>query len=267
LTTSPVTYGEYLKIPQLLALQQCRSRPAEHDELLFLLVHQAFELWFKLILHELDDAVRLMDRGEEEDVWEAVRRLERVQAVQRLFVPQIHVLETMTPLDFYRFRDHLKPASGFQSVQFREVEFLCGLKNERLLELCGGSDDERARLRRRFEGPTLGDAFYGLLRRHGFDVGGDATRTRRELLRLYRAAADHRALHTLAERLLDLDEWLQLWRTHHVRMVERMIGEKAGTGASVNQGLEGARYLRATLDKKALPDLWEMRTELEVEEA
>lgn len=261
-----LTYGSYLKVPELLQLQQLRSDPPQHDETLFIVVHQVYELWFRQILHELDAVIERLDAGQ---VLGAHRLLQRCIEIERILVEQIAVLETMTPMDFLAFRDHLTPASGFQSVQFREIEFVSGLKNPKFLEHYEPGSPERAALERRLEGRTLADAFYALLRRRGFRIpepeaapGGEPDGAARqqlvdELARLYRAVDEHYELFLLAESLLQYDELFTLWRLRHVLMVERMIGNKPGTGGSA-----GAAYLRRTAERKFFPELWEMRSHL-----
>lgn len=261
----PLTYGSYLKVPELLSLQQCRSTPAHHDEPLFIVIHQAYELWFKLILHEVDTAA---ERLAADDVWEARRLLRRVVEIWRVLVAQVSILETMRPQDFLGFRDHLNPASGFQSVQFRELEFALGMKDARVLEALRSEPDEIARLRRRLAAPSLGDAVDELLVRRGFErrpePGASADGASRSedwrlqaLTRIYERPDGHPDLLALCEVLLDIDESIALWRARHVLMVERMIGAKRGTGGS-----EGVGYLRSTLPKRGFPDLWAVRSAL-----
>src|SRR5438477_1826029 len=164
---APLSYNKYLRVQELIELQTCLSSPAHHDELLFITVHQAYELWFKQILHELEAAVASM---KEDRAAEAAHALRRVVEIEKLLIAQIHILETMTPISFLGFRDELNPASGFQSMQFREIEFTSGLKDVGILE--NFRDDEFAydRLKRRFDGPTLGHTFFELLRRRGLDA-------------------------------------------------------------------------------------------------
>ena len=254
-----LTYESYLKVNELIGLQECVSEPRHHDELLFIVIHQAYELWFRQILFELDATVEVMQDG---DAGSAIHWMRRVGVIERLLVQQIHILETMTPVDFLGFRERLNPASGFQSVQFREVEFVSGLKNEGIL--AEFADDPRAteRLRARFDAPGLAEGFRSLLRSHGFEQpeGDDESALEARLAglqRLYERPGDARQLYDLAELLLDHDENFQLWRYHHVRMVERMIGFKIGTGGS-----EGVGYLTSTLKKRFFPDLWTVRTRI-----
>jgi tryptophan 2,3-dioxygenase len=249
----PLTYGQYLKVPELLSLQQGLAEPAHHDEPLFIIIHQVYELWFKLILHELDSATEHVaaDRPTE-----AARLLRRVVEVQRLLVQQVRILETMRPQDFLGFRYHLNPASGFQSVQFRELEFMLGLKDPAMVQRLDCEPEERARLQARLEQPSLPDAFDDLLRRRGLGGEGDDWRLQ-AVVRVYEQAEEHADLNALAEVLIEIDECLALWRAHHIQMVERMIGAKRGTGGSAGVG-----YLATTLAKRAFPDLWTARTHI-----
>ena len=265
---APLSYNKYLRVADLIGLQDCLSDPAHHDELLFITIHQTYELWFKQVLHELDAAVAQMN---DDRAVAAARTLKRVVEIEKILVQQIHILETMTPINFLGFRDELNPASGFQSMQFREIEFISGLKDETLLR--DFHDDEFAykRLEARFQSETLGEAFFTLLRRRGFDAPADDTALDKdERLKLYgrrtRAALevlthfeDRYEEFQLAEEMLEHDEYFSLWRMHHVKMVERMVGTKRGTGGS-----EGVGYLRTTLDKKFFPELWEARTFLDI---
>jgi tryptophan 2,3-dioxygenase len=254
-----LSYSSYLKIPQLLSLQECLSSPAHHDEPLFIVIHQVYELWFKLMIHEVTGVREALDR---DSVRNATRFLRRLIEIQRVLLQQISVLETMTPVDFLQFRDHLNPASGFQSRQFRELEFLSGMKDSRTLEYMLLDDESRAVLRQRLSEPTLQDAFDGVLRRAGFAMPAASapaealSRARLEALRVVYGAPDtHWDLYVLGEAMIEYDENFQLWRFHHVRMVERMIGNKIGTGGS-----EGVRYLASTLPKRCFPELWDVRT-------
>ena len=251
---SKLTYGEYLKVPELLELQKCLSDPESHDELQFIIVHQAYELWFKLILFELDSIIQAIGKG---DVKFAVRLFNRVISIERLLNQQIHILETMSPVDFLRFRDKLNPASGFQSIQFREIEFVSNLKEPGMLAHLKSDPESMARLKKRLEEPTLWDVFLELLERNRFEIPADrnSEKVKQELVRLYENSDQFYDLFLLAEAMIEHDELLGLWRVHHVRMVERMIGNKIGTGGS-----EGVRYLATTLMKKSFPELWDLRT-------
>ncbi len=237
-----LSYGAYLKVPELLRLQQGLS--AEHDELLFIVAHQVYELWFKVVLFELEAA---RDRIDADDIFFARHHLKRVYVIEKLLVEQIDVLETMSPQDFLAFRSKLAPASGFQSVQFREIEFLSGLKEPKYVARLEATDEEMSRLRKRLEEPTLDDAFGALLQRRGSP----------SLLDVFRDRERYGDLFDLCEALLDHDETFALWRSRHVLMVERQIGSKTGTGGST-----GAQYLRSTLNKRFYPELWEIRSQL-----
>jgi tryptophan 2,3-dioxygenase len=249
----PLSYGSYLKVDELLALQQPLSQPPHHDEMLFIVIHQVYELWFKQLLHEIDGIARSLDR---DDLLRVTKGFRRVHTIQRLLEQQVDILETMTPQEFNQFRDHLNPASGFQSVQFRELEFACGLRRTDVLRWIELDDAARARLQQRADSPSLYDRVKALLRRRGFTVD-----TSQELvaafLQIYRNEAAHYDLYLLLEDLIEFDERLLLWRGRHVRMVERMIGQRIGTGGS-----PGAAYLEKTLQYRLFPELWEVRTYL-----
>jgi tryptophan 2,3-dioxygenase len=254
-----LTYGSYLQLEQLLASQQLESDPAAHDELLFITIHQVYELWFKQLLHEATAARdAMLDAGSDSDrVWWAQHLLQRMHVIERVLVQQVDVLETMTPQDLLQFRQTLAPASGFQSVQFRELEFLSGAKDPSFVERFRGlTASETQRLRARLEEPTLWDAFLHVLACRGLAVGDDA-----EITESVRRAAHDRSAYAdvwaLAEALLQHDELAASWRARHVVMVERMIGSKTGTGGST-----GAHYLRSRLDLRYYPLLWELRSHL-----
>ncbi|RBQ17038.1 tryptophan 2,3-dioxygenase [Spongiactinospora rosea] len=244
-----LSYGAYLRLPDLLAQQVPQS--SAPDELLFITVHQVYELWFKLLLHELEQARDAMAEGE---LWLAGHKFRRVHAIERVLVEQVEVLETMTPQDFLEFRALLAPASGFQSVQFRELEFLSGAKDAAYLErFRGASDAEVARLRRRLSEPTLWDAYLTALSRRGLPISDDEIME--SLLTVARDRGSHDDLWRLAEDLLTHDETAAHWRMRHVQMVERQIGTKSGTGGST-----GAPYLRGRTLLHYFPLLWELRS-------
>jgi tryptophan 2,3-dioxygenase len=249
-----LTYGSYLQLPALLAAQQLKSEPPAHDELLFITIHQVYELWFQQLLHEASTARNAICDGLD---WWALHLLSRMHVIERLLIEQVDVLETMTPQDFLQFRQQLAPASGFQSVQFRELEFLSGAKDPLFVERFRGlTAEEMRRLRIRLAEPSLWDAFLSFLTRRGLDAGSDAAIT--ESLRT--AAHDRTSygdVWQLAEALLQHDELAAGWRARHVTMVERMIGSKTGTGGS-----SGAEYLRSRLDLRYYPVLWELRSVL-----
>ena len=272
MSTQRLTYGSYLKIPDLLELQQPVSEPQHHDEMLFIVVHQVHELWFKQILHELGHIRRTLGTGR---VLPALKSFKRVHAMQRVLIEQIDVLETMTPQEFNAFRNLLRPASGFQSVQFREIEFVSGGGNPEVLRHMQ-DDPGLALARRRLEEPTLYEAFLGLLRDRNLEVPAEllaapgSSRGPRpvsdvlsETLRGVYERADESPetyeLYLLCEALVDYDELFLHWRARHVRMVERTIGLKTGTGGS-----QGAAYLQQTLSGRFFPELWDVRTRLGV---
>lgn len=250
-----LSYASYLKVPELLSLQQLLSEPPAQDELLFITVHQVYELWFKQLLFELECVRDLMIQG---DAHQATHLLERAHCIERVMVAQIPVIETMTPQDFLEFRQHLAPASGFQSVQFRELEFLSGLKDERYVDRLVLTTEEEGRLRARFEDPSLWDGFCSLLETRGLSMPSDDEEGRRaSLLSVARDRRRYSEEFYLSEALLTHDELFAVWRQHHVLMVERQIGSKTGTGGST-----GASYLRETLTKRFFPELWDLRSYL-----
>ena len=266
-SNAPLSYNKYLRVADLIGLQDCLSDPQHHDELLFITIHQAYELWFKQILHEIDAAIVLMN---EDRLTAASRALRRVVEIEKLLVNQIHLLETMAPISFLAFRDQLNPASGFQSMQFREIEFASGLKLQSLLNEFHEDEFAQSRVQKRFEAPSLGDTFFAALRKRGFDapanedsIGDDEHRKRhgkrtQAVLEILTHFEERNEEFQLAEALLEHDEYFSLWRSHHIKMVERMVGTKRGTGGS-----EGVGYLQTTLEKKFFPELWEARTHLD----
>jgi tryptophan 2,3-dioxygenase len=257
-----VTYGSYLRIPQLLALQAPLSDPEQHDETLFIVVHQVYELWFKLLLHEVDRCRRELTAN---DLFGAIARFKRLRTVLKTLVAQLDILETMTPLSFLTFRDRLETASGFQSAQFRALEFVLGAKRPEMLAHYQ-DPAERAMLERRLAERSLVDHFYDLLAQRGVKVppaltARDVTQPNAasealqpQLVQLFRNSPD---VAILLELMTDFDEGLQEWRYRHVKMVERTIGNKKGTGGST-----GAEYLRSTLFHPIFPDLWAIRQQL-----
>ncbi len=263
-----ITYSDYLKVPELLELQVCEV-PEAHDEMQFIVVHQVYELWFRLIMHEVDEIAALFGSGSDVDLRNATRLCRRIQRIFEVLVDQIHVLETMRPADFLAFRSALNPASGFQSVQFRELEAALGLRDEKLASFT--KDDPRhGKLLERMAAPSVVDALYGALRARGHKVDtpgpdrsdADEDATLEALRVIYDAPDDHPLLYDLCESLVEIDEQIVLWRRHHVMMVERHIGDKPGTGKGTTGNLDGIRYLKTTLMRKAFPDLWAVRTVL-----
>jgi tryptophan 2,3-dioxygenase len=249
-----LTYGTYLRLPELLAQQVPLVEPPAHDELLFITVHQVYELWFKQLLHELVAARDAMDTDQ---TWLAGHLMRRAHVIERLLVSQIDVIETMTPQDFLEFRAALAPASGLQSVQFRELEFLSGAKDERFVARFRNlTADERDRLTLRLAEPSLWDSYLGLLGRRGLATG-EEEQVRASLVIVAWDRAHHDDLWQLAEGLLTHDEISALWRGRHVQMVERQIGTKSGTGGS-----SGAPYLHRRVPLRYYPLLWELRDRL-----
>lgn len=252
---APLSYNKYLQVRELLELQKTLSDPTSHDELLFIIIHQTYELWFKQILHELDATVAWLGEGR---LFRANHSLRGIVSIERILVTQIHILESMAPIGFLEFRDKLNPASGFQSMQFRELEFVSGAKDERIL----GSfrDDEFAypRLRRRFDEPSLADAFWGQVATNGFSVESHEAKVK-TAVEILTHPEKYPELYNMQDLLIEHDEMIISWRYNHILMVERMLGMKRGTGGS-----EGVGYLMTTLTKKFFPELWEARTHLTV---
>jgi tryptophan 2,3-dioxygenase len=250
-----LTYNAYLKVPELLGLQETLSEPVSHDELLFIIIHQAYELWFKQILHEMDATIGWMNEGR---AFRVNHSLRAVIAIEKVMITQIHILESMAQIGFLEFRDKLNPASGFQSMQFRELEFVSGQKDEAIL---GHFKDEyaRSRLEKRYSDPSVADAFWSLLGRTGFAVSTQQERVA-AIVEILTHPEKNGDLFVMQDLLIEHDENIALWRSHHVLMVERMLGMKRGTGGS-----EGVGYLAKTLNKKFFPELWEARTHLKMQ--
>lgn len=252
-----LSYNEYLKVPELLVLQRTLSEPTSHDELLFLVIHQTYELWFKQILHEIDATIKWLNEGR---VFRVNHSLRAVTGIEKLLVSQIHILESMAQIGFLEFRDKLNPASGFQSMQFRELEFVSGQKDEKLLEVFKHDEFSYKRLSKRFAEPSLGDAFWAFVGRQGFAMETHEERVA-AIVAILTEPEKHTDLFIMQDLLIDHDENISLWRYHHVLMVERMLGMKRGTGGS-----EGVGYLMTTLTKKFFPEIWEARTHLKLSE-
>ena len=258
-----LTYATYLKVDELLDLQQPLSDGPEHDELLFITIHQVYELWFKQVLHEVKHAHRLLD---DDQRTRALGTLKRVLTILKTAVSQVDILETMTPLEFNSFRARLDSSSGFQSVQFRELEMRLGYRGLERAHFHPAGSPARAHLERVLGEPTLYQALLRHLDRAGYAMPEavmdhdlahstpESAEVRAQFIRIYRERSE---LAALCERFLDLDEGLQEWRYRHVKMVERTIGAKMGTGGSA-----GAEYLRRTLFRPLFADLWAIRSEL-----
>lgn len=258
-----LTYSNYLKIDDLLSLQKLRSVPEEHDEMLFIIIHQTYELWFKQILHELDKLRTNLKKGK---TWSAGKTMKRIITILKTMVAQIDILETMTPLEFESFRGFLDEASGFQSVQFRELEILCGHRSPHILKVHEHQPQYVERMKKRMAEATIWECFCEYLQKKGYDTEiperkneegllYDSSKKNQEIL--IDVMNNDEATAMLCELLVDFDEGMQEWRYRHVKMVERTIGNKIGTGGS-----SGVDYLRHTLHRRIFPDLWEIRSEI-----
>jgi tryptophan 2,3-dioxygenase len=261
--TSPrLNYSRYLQVDTILSAQQPRSVGPEHDELLFIIIHQVYELWFKQMLHEMDYLQASLVQG---NGTRAVGTLRRILTILKTVVHQIDILETMTPLEFLSFRDFLESGSGFQSAQFRAVEFALGYKRLPMLKHFESETDEYQRLLARYQAPSLWDSFLLFLSKSG--ITGLESALQRDVTQpiasnpavqeaLIDVYLNRPELMRVCESLVDLDEGLQEWRYRHVKMVARTIGDKQGTGGS-----SGVGYLASTV-RPIFPDLWEIRTRL-----
>lgn len=261
-----LTYTRYLHLSDLTSLQCPQSSPPCHDELLFIVTHQVYELWFKLLLHELDAvnmnlAVAANNARADESLYEAGRLLRRCTEILHVLVEQFTILETMLPTHFLAFRQRLAPASGSQSEQFVEIEFVCGVKDDKKLRPF--TPDAQTRLARRLQEPSLRDVFFKALMAHVTPSVRSNPETKAEycpariqaVLTVYRDESRHRVWIELCERLAEFDELMTAWRLRHIQMVERVIGLRPGTGGS-----DGVSYLKATLEKRFFPELWEARS-------
>ena len=259
----PLTYADYLELDRLLELQSPRSNPPEHDEMLFIITHQTYELWFKEILHELE---KIQSDFVEDRLYDAIHTMKRLRTIMKILVAQLDILETMTPMSFTSFRDRLDTASGFQSFQFREMEYLLGYKREDMLRYHAEGGRARGVLEERRKAPSVVDSFYRFLEKHGVVIPAelkerDVTRpnepnpaVQEGIYRLYRAEPSTAILFEL---MTDFDEGFQEWRYRHVILVARTIGEKRGTGGSL-----GVEFLKKSLFKPLFPDLWMIRHRL-----
>lgn len=258
-----LTYGDYLKLDSLLELQEAKSSPPEHDEMLFIVIHQVYELWFKLVLHELEKVKADFSAN---NLFGAIHTFKRVRTILKTLVGQLDILETMTPMSFASFRDRLETASGFQSMQFRELEFVLGYKRKAVLKYHDATLPSFELLNRRLEDSSVVDHFYEFLGHRGVAIPDDLRRRDRSqpntanaavqdgLLHLYKSHPD---LAILFELMTDFDEGLQEWRYRHVKVVERTIGSKQGTGGS-----PGVPFLKESLFMPVFPDLWAIRHRL-----
>jgi tryptophan 2,3-dioxygenase len=260
-----LTYSEYLNLGSLLNIQKPRSPGPDHDEMLFIVIHQAYEIWFKEILHELDYLKKLLLNN---DLPRSLHTMKRILTILKVLVHQTDILETMTPLEFLTFRDRLESASGFQSSQFREIEFALGQKNKKALKRFDYLSEEKIKLQRRFEEPSLWQVFLRFLKINNYPVPDKAidsgemsnpepeenfSEVEKVLIDVYK---NNHNIAQFCELLIDLDEGFQEWRYRHLKMVERTIGTKQGTGGS-----DGVKYLLTTLSIKFFPALWSIRKE------
>lgn len=261
--SNSVTYGTYLKVRELLSLQTPLTEPEQHDEMLFIVIHQVYELWFKQILHETKKAAAAIDNDQ---LMLFIRTSQRIQTIQTILTQQVGILETMTPSDFNSFRDRLNPASGFQSWQFRELEFYLGYKESVYLNFHKTDPVATAALKTALDAPSVYDRFLRLMKRRGFAIP-DSVITRvisekyeandevcQEIVKIYKHSDKYYDLYSALEAMIDLDEGILLWRQRHVAMVERMIGNRRGTGGS-----SGVGYLTKTLTKRFFPEIWDAR--------
>ena len=257
-----LNYGTYLELSKLLDCQSPRS-PEEHDEMLFIIIHQAYELWFKQLLHEFDKVENDLSSN---DLYGAIHTFKRMRTIVKVLVGQMDILETMTPMSFTSFRDRLETSSGFQSIQFRIFEFRLGYKRERMMGFFREADVFYEDLRAAYAGRTLVDHFHDFLQHRGVRIPSELQErdlteplpgnesVQRGILHLYKSEPD---LAILFELMTDFDEGIQEWRYRHVKLVERTIGAKKGTGGSL-----GVEFLKQSLFLPAFPDLWAMRHEL-----
>lgn len=255
-----LTYTNYLKINELLELQQLKSDPKEHDETLFIIIHQTYELWFKQIIHEFGKLNKELSAG---NTWISIKTMRRILTIMKTLVSQVDILETMTPLEFNSFRKFLGESSGFQSLQFREIEILCGLRFPLMKEAHKDDPKHIEILEQKMKGPTIWESFCKYLKKKGYSVSSPRENERglvfntseenqKELIKVMN---EHPEAALVSELLVDFDEGLQEWRYRHVKMVQRTIGTKKGTGGS-----EGVAYLQRTLNQTIFPDLWEIRS-------
>jgi tryptophan 2,3-dioxygenase len=256
-----LTYGTYLHVDELLALQRPRSDPPEHDEMLFIVVHQAYELWFKLLIHELE---KIRDDFCSGRLYPAISTLKRARTIMKVMVEQVDIVETLTPMSFASFRDRLDKASGFQSMQFRELEFLLGYKRPEMLKYQPAGTPGFARLEARLREPSVVNAFYTFLKQYGVAIPPELEEptlpaapndeVAEGVLHLYKTQPN---MEILFELMTDFDEGFQEWRYRHIKLVERSIGSTRGTGGSL-----GVEFLKKSLFAPIFPDLWTIRHRL-----
>lgn len=254
-----LTYWDYLRLEDLLNLQEPRSTPHEHDEMLFIIIHQTYELWFKLLLHELDKVGRDFAS---DDLFGAIHTFKRMRTVMKTLVQQVDILETMTPMSFTSFRDRLDTASGFQSALFRELEFTLGYKRPEMMKYQTASSTRRANVQKRLDDPSLIEHFHEFLARRGVvspredrQIAAESEEAFHEaLVNVYKSKPE---VAILLELMTDFDEGFQEWRYRHIKLVERTIGAKKGTGGSL-----GVEFLKQSLFKPVFPELWAIRHKL-----
>ena len=258
-----LTYASYLDLENLFTLQKPRSSPPEHDEMLFIIIHQTYELWFKQLLHEFEKIKRDFSAG---DLFGAIHTLKRARTIMKVLVAQVDILETMTPSSFSSFRDRLETASGFQSVQFREIEFVLGYKRESTVRYLKPDFPGYDRLQQLLRERSVVDHFYDFLATRGAQIPADLKdrdvtkpnepdeRVQEQILQLYKNSPE---CSILFELMTDFDEGLQEWRYRHIKLVERTIGAKKGTGGS-----PGVPFLKESLFKPVFHDLWAIRREM-----
>ena len=261
-----LNYNSYLKVPELLSLQQLLSSPPHHDEMFFIVIHQAAELWFKLMLHETEAMVQDLRAG---SVSRALKKLRRIVGVMDLMVKQINLLNTLTPVEFAGFRDHLRPASGFQSIQFRVIEFTYGIREAFFLQFFDKEPDKKAELEATLKNPTVYDEFVRALAKAGFKVPPallqrnvtEMWKESPELIQvikeIYENPKEEYHWVLLFETMLDFDEKFAAWRNVHMLMVARTIGMQSGTGGS-----SGYKFLASRAEYRFFPELWAVRTKV-----
>ncbi|KAB7707534.1 tryptophan 2,3-dioxygenase [Bacillus aerolatus] len=262
--TNNMTYGEYLGLDRLLSSQQRLS--GHHDEMLFIVIHQVSELWMKLIIHEMKGAIRSI---QQDALQPAFKMLARVSKIQTQIIQAWDVLSTLTPSEYMEFRDKLGQASGFQSYQYRQIEFMLGYKTDHILTIYQKDAELHDILEKAYRAPSIYDAAIEALFRAGFPINRDLIKRDYSVtytgdptveaawMDVYNDVKTHWDLYQLAEKLIDIEDWLQQWRFRHMKTVERIIGFKMGTGGS-----SGVNYLKKVLDHRFFPELWDLRTKL-----
>lgn len=266
LSKDSLSYKNYLKVDELLSLQNPLSKPEEHDETLFIIIHQVYELWFKQILHEIDLGKSILNKNFSLRI---IHLLKRIEAILNTLLNQVDILETMPPDDFNRFRNYLNPASGFQSCQFKLAEYKLGIKNSAYLKFFENEPKSLFQLKKALGEPSLYDCFLIALKKNNYKVPDSVVQRDfskpyipNEVVEsifeeIYKNPYQNSEVYLSLESLIDIDEKLRLWRYRHVIMVERLIGNMQGTGGS-----KGVEYLKSTLDKMCFPEIWQVRNKL-----